>query len=231
MAIGDEFCVYGVLHVSSGKWYVGLTSDISKRWYAHQYHAKRTPERQARFYNALNKYGIEAFELHTLEDGLTSEQAQLAEIKWIGAKDSFVNGYNMTVGGEYYQICDEIKAKISAKNTGRKMPREAVERIRQKLMGKPLSEEHKEKLRIKSTGKKHTAESKNKIRLANAMLLKKHSKTGFPGITNAGSSFKASGYTPGKQVYLGLYKTVEEALAAQERYHQTGEVMLKRSVK
>ena len=231
MTTGDKFCIYGILHVDSGKWYVGLSSNVLKRWYTHKYFAKRTPERHARFYNAINKYGIEAFELQILEEGLTSDQAQVAEIKWINTKDSFANGYNMTVGGEYCQVCDEIKAKISAKNTGRKMPREAVERVRQQLIGRSLSNEHKEKLRVKSTGKKHTAESKDKIRLANAMLLKKHSKTGFPGITNAGSSFKVSGYTPGKQVYLGLYKTIEEALLAQERYHSTGEIKLKRNLK
>ena len=53
-----------------------------------------------KFYPAILKYGWDGFEHIILEEGLTKEEASIAEQKWITHFDSYNNGYNATTGGE-----------------------------------------------------------------------------------------------------------------------------------
>jgi len=125
-----------------------------------------------------------------LKSGISWEEAILQEVSFI-AWDK-VNGnflVNMTAGGEGTtgHVCTaETKEKISAANTGRKMPprsaeyREQVsarfkgrkhtdatkEKLRVAHLGKKDSDETREKKRIASTGKTQSAESRQKTRVA-----------------------------------------------------------------
>lgn len=90
--------VYCVTHVDSGLKYVGVTSDIQARWYAHVYDA--THDRPGAMCAAIRKHGAEAFSLEVLVTCDERGAALEAEAQWIerlGTRDP-ANGYNLVRG-------------------------------------------------------------------------------------------------------------------------------------
>lgn len=141
----------------NGKVYIGITKKKPKdRWangagYATQFFGK-----------AIRKYGWENIKHEIIADGLTEEEARKKEVEQIALCDSNnpEHGYNCTEGGEGiygYRFAEEERkrmserafslwrnpekreillkhlADISAKNKGRKIPREIVEKRAQSL--------------------------------------------------------------------------------------------------
>lgn len=90
-------------HVPDGRkrLYFGLTKqEFSQRMKAHNTHSKDiTYPLSLKLYNCLRKYGFENFTKIVLQDGLTFEEADVAERAWIAKYDSFQNGLNSTEGG------------------------------------------------------------------------------------------------------------------------------------
>lgn len=92
--------LYKVTNIVNGKVYIGKTYiGYMSRWKRHISDAYRKPYINHKFYNAIRKYGIDAFEIELLGN---YEQGELedAEIKAIQLFDSFKNGYNSTLGGD-----------------------------------------------------------------------------------------------------------------------------------
>ena len=89
------YCVYK--HTSpSGKCYIGITrQDPLLRWDSGWGYCE-----QPKFFNAIKKYGWDSFEHEILERELTQQEAQQKEKAYITQYDSFLNGYNVTLGGE-----------------------------------------------------------------------------------------------------------------------------------
>ena len=139
--------IYGFFHKASGRWYIGLSNNIDRRYRQHKSSSK-TGE-NGRFYNAIRAYGLEAFEFVILEE-CAVEFLPERERFWIIAKDAFYNGFNLTRGGEISPMhCPEVAAKCSDSKKG-----------------KPIKVRSKESL-IKSglalRGQKRTAESRAKM--------------------------------------------------------------------
>lgn len=59
--------IYEIVHVASGKRYVGNSKNISSRFYAHRYDLKRNQHFCRHLQNAWNKYGEDAFEFRLIE--------------------------------------------------------------------------------------------------------------------------------------------------------------------
>ena len=81
----------------NGKFYIGQTYNIDKRWKEHLNEAKYS---DFKVYRAMRKYNItlEAFSIE--EDNiLTQEEADSKEIYYIEKYNSYYNGYNSTLGG------------------------------------------------------------------------------------------------------------------------------------
>lgn len=104
----NNFIVYK--HTSpSGKVYIGITN--------------QRPERRWRdgngyrcnvcFYRAIQKYGWENFTHEILFTGLSLEDALRIEKEQIQKYQSFKNGYNCSLGGDYGGYVKETKDKIS----------------------------------------------------------------------------------------------------------------------
>lgn len=95
--------IYCHTHVDSGRRYVGLTSrSMELRWRRHLADADRTQGRGcAYFWNAIRKYGKDAFSHEILERCDTLEAANLAEQKWIEQFDTRnpEKGFNLVKGG------------------------------------------------------------------------------------------------------------------------------------
>lgn len=92
-----EYCLYKHINKTNGKVYVGITKDICARWYGNgkAYRGCKV------FYAAIQKYGWDNFEHVIIKDGLTKNEAEIAEIELIEKLDSTnpQKGYNLTKGG------------------------------------------------------------------------------------------------------------------------------------
>ena len=113
-----EYIVYR--HTSpNGKMYVGITHLMPKR----RWHNGRGYVHNQHFSNAIKKYGWDNFKHEILLEGLTKEQAQLAEKLFIGYWDLMNQdkGYNLTSGGEVgKEMSEETRTKMSNAHKGDK---------------------------------------------------------------------------------------------------------------
>ena len=88
--------IYKITNDINKKVYIGQTTyELAERWKHHIADAKRYPYK---IYRAMNKYGIEHFQIELIEECDNSE-LDIKEIYWIGKYDSYENGYNSTLGG------------------------------------------------------------------------------------------------------------------------------------
>ena len=104
----NNFIVYK--HTSpSGKVYIGITNQRpERRWRdgnGYRYNVC--------FYRAIQKYGWENFIHEILFTGLSLEDALRIEKEQIQKYQSFKNGYNCSLGGDYGGYVKETKDKIS----------------------------------------------------------------------------------------------------------------------
>lgn len=157
----DTYCVYR--HVSpSGKVYIGITCRVPRyRWnngngYPHN----------AYFNNAIQRYGWDNFKHEILLEGLTKEQAELAEQLFIGYYHSNERefGYNIESGGNANgKHSAETKQKIGNGNRGKVVSAQTRARMSKAQKGHKVSQETREKLSKINTGKRHTEATKQKI--------------------------------------------------------------------
>ena len=144
----NNFCVYK--HTSpTGKVYIGITSqNPERRWRkdgsGYRYNTK--------FMNAIRKYGWNNFEHEVLFENLTEEDALEIEKDLIQKYNSYRNGYNSSLGGDYGGYTEEVKNKIS--NSVKELWKNDEYR-------KHMSEAHKGI--ATSLGHKHSEETKKKM--------------------------------------------------------------------
>lgn len=87
--------IYKITNKVNGKSYIGQTRyTIEFRLKQHQYKKDNTY-----FHNAIQKYGIENFDMKILEE-CNIEDLNSREIFYIAKYDTFKNGYNLTIGGD-----------------------------------------------------------------------------------------------------------------------------------
>jgi len=115
----------------SGKRYVGKTSRPLKRRIWEHAHAKLAT---MPICVAIEKYGIDVFDVEILEMCSTLNELNLAEKKWIAHFDTFHGvGYNCTAGGD--GLCGlkhtvATRQKMSRARLGKKMPPRSIEHRR-----------------------------------------------------------------------------------------------------
>lgn len=120
----------------------------------------RRYRRCVKFYNAIQKYGWDAFDHIVLFSNLTLEEANALEAALIIKYDSINNGFNIYDGGRNHQYTLEQRKAMSERMKGDKNPN----------YGKPRPEAVKRKIgqanAISQKGKKHTPETLEKMRKA-----------------------------------------------------------------
>lgn len=167
--------VYLVTNKIDGKQYVGQTTKtLEMRWFEHT-QVRKSPSCRY-LYSAIQKHGIENFEVETLVLVSTKEEMDRYEcglIKALGTKAP--NGYNLTDGGDGAQgfvFTDEQKLKISLGQIGRKMSEKAREKLLERNKGNKfsvgvrMSEEHRLRLIKINKGRKQSPEEIKKRSLA-----------------------------------------------------------------
>ena len=92
--------LYIVKNKVNNKIYIGKTYlSLEKRWNTHIYDSTRKCNKNRKLYKVIKKLGVENFyieELGKYEEGILEQK----EIEYIEKYNSFINGYNMTFGGD-----------------------------------------------------------------------------------------------------------------------------------
>lgn len=151
----DSYCVYR--HVApNGKMYVGVTRQSPEcRWKNGNGYAN-----QSYLFNAIKKYGWDNFKHEILLNGLTADEASLAEKLFIGYWDltNRERGYNNEEGGLFdYHITEETRQKKSISMIGKNAGE------RNGMYGKHLTQEQKDKISKANLGKIRSQEARRKM--------------------------------------------------------------------
>ena len=95
--------IYRITNKINGKKYIGQSVNIEKRWTNEI--ASAFNENSTSFSyplsRAFRKYGIQNFSFEVVQECSLSELND-AEMNWIQKEDSFMNGYNQTLGGDSF---------------------------------------------------------------------------------------------------------------------------------
>lgn len=150
----SELVIYK-LTSPSGKSYIGQTRNFRMRCNEH-----KSSKHCTRLTSAIKKYGFNSFTHQILESGLTIDQANILEEKYIKEHSTIhPNGYNLASGGMSSRHNEDTKKLISSIQKGRIKSEEERRKISESNKGKKVSDEQKEKARIANIGKKMSAES------------------------------------------------------------------------
>ena len=156
--------------MQNNKCYVGWTGrTVSNRWQRHKDDAFKNRDNR-KFYNAIRKYGTDCWNVETLLEVSSIEEAKSKEIELIEHFDSYRQGYNATKGGDG--------------NNGIVMSEESNQARRKALLGKPKNYD-----RMK--GKKHSEETKAKISAAHKGMKKPWLKSTPESITKRAMTRRA----------------------------------------
>jgi group I intron endonuclease len=162
----DEYVVYKHTNRINGKVYVGQTVQEPKIRFlsGHGYKANK------HFSSAIKKYGWDSFDHQILAEGLTREEADRLESKYIIEFESYKRekGYNKSMGGDSPTLNEETKRNLA----------ERMREMARRRRGIPMSEEQKKKIsesrKGKRVGKDHqfygrvlSPEELERLRLAN----------------------------------------------------------------
>ena len=99
--------IYKIINDINDKVYIGKTSKtIEHRWKEHREDATTKSKDHRPLYSAIQKYGIEHFQIEEIEEVLNDKIACEREKYWIEYYGSFKNGYNATKGGDGCQYAD-----------------------------------------------------------------------------------------------------------------------------
>lgn len=161
--------IYKITNLINNKVYIGQTStSMKQRMSEHLRHNLLPIDR------ALNKYGIENFEVEVIDEANSKEELNQKEIYYIKKYNCIrPNGYNLTIGGKAttgYRNTDEAKRKMSntALENGLNKS-EAYKGEGNPFFGKHHTEESKKMMSEKRKGMKHlTDEQVKKLRASHS---------------------------------------------------------------
>lgn len=94
--------IYCIENIINNKKYIGLSSDITRRWHEHKSELRRGVHINDCLQKAWNKYGEQSFKFYIIElcmneDLINKEMFYIEKYKTL----THENGYNITPGGEY----------------------------------------------------------------------------------------------------------------------------------
>jgi len=141
--------IYKIFNKINGKIYIGQTiQKLSRRL------AKHIRENTYPVQRALNKYGINSFDISITDTAESNKILSEKERYWIKFYNSqSPNGYNLTIGGEgVVSPSQEVREKLRLFNTGRKQSKESIEKTRIANIGRKHSDEWNKKISESNKG-------------------------------------------------------------------------------
>jgi group I intron endonuclease len=158
--------IYKIINIINGKFYIGSSEHLERRKKEHFRELKSNRHSNKKLQHAYNKYGADSFNFEIIEYVKDIDSLFNIEQKWLDELRPYDRGvgYNIamytTSGMRGRKHTAEAKKKMSEcrlgeknYNFGKKMPRDAVEKMRIKISGKNSV----------WYGRKHTEEELNKM--------------------------------------------------------------------
>jgi len=156
--------IYRIVNKTNGKYYVGSSSDIHKRWKYHKEDLTRGNHHSPYLQRSWNKHGEDNFDFVIVEINIPEPDLLIIEQKYLDQSNRD-NCYNGSFVAGKIDFTNEVRKKISDKLMGNKngvghiVNEETRQRISNAQQGKPclsrgnnwrgktFSEEHKKKLK------------------------------------------------------------------------------------
>lgn len=117
--------IYVITNTINNKQYVGKTNfNVEKRFKEHLQDSFKNRSENRPLYKAIQKYGKESFSIEILEE-CSVEESYEREIFWIKEKNTYLNGYNATIGGDgktlynYSQIAEKYMELKNLQDTAK----------------------------------------------------------------------------------------------------------------
>lgn len=161
--------IYAIIHRDSGRWYVGQSKNIGKRWRVHRIDLRRGSHHSVPLQRAWDKYGEDAFDFELL---ILAPAWALNDLEQAYLDDPETSHFNIAkdaqASGKGISPSIETRAKMSKSHMGRKCPKseEHRERISASLLGRklpPRSAKHSANQSAAQLGKKRSPETIAKI--------------------------------------------------------------------
>lgn len=167
MSAPIECGVYRILHVATGKAYVGSTVSRTKRWSEHRKRLEAGTHHSRYLQYAWNKYGADAFMFEMLEPADPRRNELVAcEQAWIERLSAYGDGYNMspTAGSPLgFKHTAETRQKVSKAGQGRKLSPQHCALISARAKARGVARlhtpENRAKAGAKCRGRKRSAEA------------------------------------------------------------------------
>jgi group I intron endonuclease len=155
--------IYKIINKTDGKYYVGSSHDIYKRWRYHREDLTKGNHHSPYLQRAWNKYGSDNFDFVIIELNIIEENLLKEEQKYLDNSNKNIC-YNTSMIAGKVEMTNEVRKKISDKLMGNKngIGHEVNEEMRKRISdaqkgkscpsrggwkGKKFSDEHKRKLK------------------------------------------------------------------------------------
>lgn len=207
--------IYLITCITSGKKYIGQTQcfkkkcrwGTEKRWLAHVHNALYGKvKRCTALCNAINKYGVDAFQVKTIHI-CDTQKLNYFETKFIRQYNTLApHGYNLKLGGSVGRWSEESRQRLSESKTGEKNCR----------FGVKLSDEVKSRIASGNRGKVRSEDLKHKMSEDKKYL--KPENIGLPKYIYHYRTKKSEGYKIFKhpkvlkKIFTSKNKTMDEKL-------------------
>ena len=181
--------IYAIVHVASGRRYIGSTRNIGSRFASHRHILRKGTHHSPRLQAAWDEHGAEAFEWVIIEAVFDPETLISREQHWMDHHETSQTGFNLypnAANARGYKWSDEAKAAISTARKGRRLgPRSAEHRAKLSAAAKsrkyspetraamsaarkgrplgPPSPEHRAKISAAAKGRKWSEEAKARM--------------------------------------------------------------------
>ena len=130
--------IYKITNTANEKLYIGITDRPAARWNDHLRYAKKG--KRNKLYNAMRKYGVDAFSMHILYWCDTRDDAYELEQFVVDVVESRAKGYNTTPGGR------GLGSGAQHPHYGKKRPPETIEKMRLAHIGVKRPQHEKDKI-------------------------------------------------------------------------------------
>lgn len=206
----------------SGKCYIGITKDYELRCIQH----KSSNNECVAFRNALEKYGWDNFTHEILEEKLTLQEANDKEKYYIGYYNSLSpSGYNLTTGGDTFELSEETKEKMRGKYRGSTTGHANIRKLKNSYSVSYLVDGVTVRLGNYNT-LEDALEAKRLQKRTNRAIIK-ITNTGIAGIYLRNGKYTVKINIDGKNKNIGVYNTLDEALEAKSLQCKTNRAIEK----